>query len=120
MIAVDNFQSVFFKLVHEIDQVHKFVLNIEIIDRDLFRALEFYRGKIQYTFDFCSFKPLKCLLGSNIRNSHYGHTDIIVPDIVFQFLYWLNWDIAGFFNFKLAEFFEIELASQRGAPDVDL
>lgn len=28
--------------------------------------------------------------------------------------------IAGAFNFKLAEFFEIELASQRSAPDVDL
>jgi LemA protein len=28
--------------------------------------------------------------------------------------------IAGAFNFKLAEFFEIELASQRNAPDVDL
>ena len=28
--------------------------------------------------------------------------------------------VAGWFNFKLAEFFEIELASQRSAPDVDL
>ena len=28
--------------------------------------------------------------------------------------------VAGFFNFKLAEFFEIELTSQRSAPDVDL
>ena len=28
--------------------------------------------------------------------------------------------VAGLFNFKLAEFFEIELASQRSAPDVDL
>ena len=28
--------------------------------------------------------------------------------------------IAGVFNFKLAEFFEIELASQRSAPDVNL
>ncbi len=28
--------------------------------------------------------------------------------------------IAGFFNFKLAEFFEIELSSQRSAPDVVL
>lgn len=28
--------------------------------------------------------------------------------------------IAGAFNFKLAEFFQIELASQRSAPDVDL
>ena len=28
--------------------------------------------------------------------------------------------VAGSFNFKLAEFFEIELASQRSAPDVDL
>jgi len=28
--------------------------------------------------------------------------------------------IAGTFNFNLAEFFEIELASQRSAPDVDL
>lgn len=28
--------------------------------------------------------------------------------------------VAGMFNFKLAEFFEIELASQRSAPNVDL
>jgi len=28
--------------------------------------------------------------------------------------------VAGLFNFKLAAFFEIELASQRGVPDVDL
>lgn len=28
--------------------------------------------------------------------------------------------VAGVFNFKLAEFFEIELTSQRRAPDVDL
>jgi len=28
--------------------------------------------------------------------------------------------VAGVFNFKLAEFFEIELASQRSVPDVDL
>lgn len=28
--------------------------------------------------------------------------------------------VAGLFNFKMAEFFEIELASQRSAPDVDL
>ena len=28
--------------------------------------------------------------------------------------------VAGIFNFKLAEFFEIELASQRSVPDVDL
>jgi LemA protein len=28
--------------------------------------------------------------------------------------------VAGIFNFKLAEFFQIELASQRSAPDVDL
>lgn len=28
--------------------------------------------------------------------------------------------VAGLFNFKLAEFFEIELASQRSAPDVQL
>ena len=28
--------------------------------------------------------------------------------------------VAGLFNFKLAEFFEIELASLRSAPDVDL
>jgi len=28
--------------------------------------------------------------------------------------------VAGVFNFKLAEFFHIELASQRSAPDVDL
>jgi LemA protein len=28
--------------------------------------------------------------------------------------------VAGWFNFKLAEFFEIELASQRSAPNVDL
>ena len=28
--------------------------------------------------------------------------------------------VAGSFNFQLAEFFEIELASQRSAPDVDL
>ena len=28
--------------------------------------------------------------------------------------------VAGLFNFKMAEFFEIELASQRSVPDVDL
>ena len=28
--------------------------------------------------------------------------------------------IAGLFKFKLAEFFEIELASKRNVPDVDL
>ena len=51
LIGVDNFQSVFFKLIHEIDQVHQFIFNVEIIDRDLFRTLEFNRGEIQYTLD---------------------------------------------------------------------
>ena len=111
LIGVDNFQFVFFKLIHEIDQVHQFVFNVEIIYGDLLRTLEFYRGKIQYTFDFCSFKSLQCLLGSNIRYSHYGHTYIIVPDIVLQFLNWLNRDFAGLFYF-----FYIDVKSG-GDPD---